>query len=189
MSCDRARKKTLTGYPIHWIKIAEKSASHWLVWQLADSAFPTGGFAHSAGLEAAWQHGEVRNRDELKSFVEASLWQFGKGSLPFMLAAYDEPKEFLRLDELCDCFTTNHVANRANRLQGRALLASAERIFAVTALQKIRSAAAIEQPFHLSPVFGVVMKALEIERRAASSFSFSHLRGLTREARCAWELA
>ena len=26
----------------------------WLVWQIADSGFPTGGFAHSGGLEAAW---------------------------------------------------------------------------------------------------------------------------------------
>ena len=28
--------------------------------QSSDSAFPTGGFAHSGGLEAAWQSGEVR---------------------------------------------------------------------------------------------------------------------------------
>ncbi|KAB2673485.1 MAG: urease accessory protein UreF, partial [Verrucomicrobia bacterium] len=27
-----------------------------------DSAFPTGGFAHSGGLEAARQHGEVTGR-------------------------------------------------------------------------------------------------------------------------------
>src|SRR5437764_980339 len=38
------------------------------IWQLIDSAFPTGGFAHSSGLEAAWQHGEVRGRTELVSF-------------------------------------------------------------------------------------------------------------------------
>ena len=36
-----------------------------LVWQLVDSAFPTGAFAHSLGLEAAWHHGEVASRDDL----------------------------------------------------------------------------------------------------------------------------
>jgi hypothetical protein len=52
----------------------------WLVWQLADSALPTGGFAHSGGLEAAWQHGEVRQSSQLASFIEASLEQLGHGS-------------------------------------------------------------------------------------------------------------
>ena len=51
--------------------------NYWLLWQLADSAFPTGGFAHSGGLEAAWQHGEVRNRNDLSTFIEAGLSQFG----------------------------------------------------------------------------------------------------------------
>ena len=59
-----------------------------LFWQLADSAFPTGGFAHSGGLEAAWQHGEVANRGELVSFIEASLHQLGHAALPFVTAAY-----------------------------------------------------------------------------------------------------
>src|SRR6202790_2805936 len=104
-----------------------------LLWQLADSAFPTGGFAHSGGLEAAWQHGEVRNRDELSTFIESSLSQFGHGSFPLMLAAHQEPEKFPELDRLCESFTTNHVANRASRLQGQALMSSAQRIFGISA--------------------------------------------------------
>jgi urease accessory protein len=163
---------------------AESERNDWLLWQLADSAFPTGGFAHSGGLEAAWQHGELRNRADLKTFIEASLRQFGQGSLPFMLAACDAPEEFSMLDQLCDCFLSNHVANRASRLQGQALLASAERIFSAPALNHLRQST-IQQPSpcHLSPVFGIVVGSLDIERIHASRlFIFLHLRGLTASA-------
>lgn len=37
---------------------SKASDSDWLVWQLLDSGLPTGGFAHSCGLEAAMQLGE-----------------------------------------------------------------------------------------------------------------------------------
>ena len=56
--------------------------SDWLTWQIVDSAFPTGVFAHSWGLEAAWQQGEVNDLVALRAFLEASIQQAGYASLP-----------------------------------------------------------------------------------------------------------
>jgi urease accessory protein len=145
----------------------------WLLWQLADSAFPTGGFAHSNGLEAAWQHGEVRGRSELISFLEASLLQAGRALLPFVTAAFDEPERLAGFDQLCDAFTINHVANRASRAQGKALLATTQRIFAMN--QGMSSPPC----GHLAPVFGAVMRQLGVSRETAVRlFFFHYLRGL-----------
>jgi urease accessory protein len=150
------------------------TATDWLMWQLADSAFPTGGFAHSSGLEAAWQHGEVRNRAELTSFIEAGLHQFGRATLPFMTAAHRQPANLAEADDLSHAFLSNHVANRASRLQGQAMLASARRIFKRPALDKLHAPHG-----HLAPVFGAVIGALEISAEAAANlFLFTHLRGL-----------
>ena len=46
-------------------RIERIAPDEWVLWQLLDSAYPTGGFAHSGGLEAAWQHGEVGTRQAL----------------------------------------------------------------------------------------------------------------------------
>ena len=150
-----------------------------LIWQLIDSAFPTGGFAHSLGLEAAWQHGEVRNRTELVSFLEAGLHQLGHAALPLVTAAYSEPAKLGEFDQLCDAFTSNHVANRASRAQGRALLTAVERIFK----SEIRNPKS-EIPFaHFAPVFGACLRQLGLPRdTAARMFFFNHLRSVLASA-------
>ncbi len=155
----------------HFTPVAKGTGQTWLLWQLGDSAFPTGGFAHSAGLEAAWQHGEVRNRVELRSWLDASLEQLAHAALPFVNAAHQEPDRLAEFDQLCDAFTPNHVANRASRIQGRALLVAVERAFQ----------SPIEMPAfgHLAPVFGVATSALQVPHAdAVRLFVFMHLRGV-----------
>lgn len=145
------------------------------MWQLADSAFPTGGFAHSAGLEAAWQHGEIKDRREFQSFLEASLHQAGQSLLAWVAAGHAEPERLTEWDQRLDAATLNHVANRASRLQGRAFLASSARIFAIP----------IKRPTcgHFAPLFGAVLRALEVDAaRTARLFLFGHSRGIIASA-------
>ncbi|HMP83479.1 MAG TPA: urease accessory UreF family protein [Verrucomicrobiota bacterium] len=167
---------------------AAPATPDFLIWQLMDSAFPTGGFAHSSGLEAAWQHGEVRGRTELTAFIETSLDQVGHAGLPFVTAAFDAPEKLTEFDALCDAFTTNHVANRASRAQGRAFLTAVERIFPergqpcppVNEKSEELADKAVRAPFaHFAPVFGACLHKLDISRETtARMFFFNHLRSV-----------
>jgi urease accessory protein len=170
----RARKKPASRRILD-VEMADDHASDWLVWQLADSAFPTGGFAHSSGLEAAWQQGEVCGREDVILFIEASLEQCGHAALPFVGAAFDSPHQLPDFDSLCDVFMTNHVANRASRAQGRAFLHAAERLFP-SVVGRPKS----EVPFaHFAPVFGACLRGIGLQRQTAMRlFFFNHLRGI-----------
>jgi len=59
----------------------DDEANRWLIWQLIDSAFPSGGFAHSGGLEAAVQAGIVTpsNTEGFVSFLIQYLELNGMG--------------------------------------------------------------------------------------------------------------
>lgn len=170
------RLKKLTGNKAVFPAV-KQIKDDWLLWQLSDSAFPTGAFAHSLGLEAAWQHGEVRNREELISFIRASLQQLGHAALPFVTAAFDEPEKLSEFDQLCDAFTSNHVANRASRAQGRSFLTAVERIFKCE-IQPAEPKTEIAFA-HFAPVFGASLRRLEISRATtARLFFFNQLRSV-----------
>jgi urease accessory protein len=147
----------------------------WLVLQLADAAFPAGGFAHSAGLEAARQVGETTTRTALARFVEDSLWQTGYSALPLALATHAAPDDADRIDSLSELLLASPVANRASRAQGRALLAASVRIFDEARIGRLDAAVrAKETPGHYAPAFGAIVATLGVARDDAARI-FLHL--------------
>ena len=160
------------------------SSSDWLVWQLIDSAFPAGGFAHSCGLEAAWQSGRVGSETDLLDFTRTSLEQATHGQLPFVISARNDPDSFNELDNLCDAFLSNHVANRASRRQGATLLATCETVFQDAKLTQFRTGV-LEKGLacHLPPVFGFISNKLNIKNQTAPGiYLYFIIRGILSSA-------
>jgi urease accessory protein len=130
----------------------------WLAWQLADSAFPTGAFAHSSGLEAAQQSGGLAC---LETFVAAALHQQATTALPLIGAVNRNRSLVDEADALWEAITSNHVANRASRGIGQAMLATAAKSLGCEELvllrRRIRRAG---MPGHQPVIYGAVTGSL-----------------------------
>jgi urease accessory protein len=100
-----------------------------LLYQLADSAFPAGSFAHSLGLESLRGIGMLRGEHELVLRLGELAWQTAFATLPFLGDAHrGDP---VAADRAADRFLSNHVANRASRAQGGAFAIAADAMLAV----------------------------------------------------------
>lgn len=139
-----------------------------LLWQLADSAFPSGGFTHSGGLEAAAQYGHVRSGQDVWHAAAAALRQAGHGALPFVLAAHRRLEDLPALDARADLVLNQPVSNRASRAQGQALLRTAGRVFPDVGVDRVADVVAAHRLCaHHAPIFGAITAVLDVDRDAA----------------------
>jgi len=149
-----------------------------MVLQLADSALPAGGFAHSGGVEAAVQLGRVRGPEDLADFLDEVVWNLATSALPFVTAAVRRPSGLPALDRRCDASLPSQIANRASRAQGRAFLRAAAAAFGDALAPLGEEVQQLHLPGHLAPVFGAVLGRLgAAEGEARRLFLFQGVRG------------
>jgi len=151
----------------------------WRLLQVADSAFPTGGFIHSGGLEAAAQLGLV-DRTCLTDWLQEAIEAFVHGALPLVTAAHQTPERLVELDALAEAWLWNAAANRASRAQGQGWLATAHAAFPEAGLDTVRQHLRQQaSPMHQAPVLGVILARLDLPVEDARRLAlFLHLRAL-----------
>jgi urease accessory protein len=151
------------------------AASGWLLLQLADSAFPTGAFAHSQGMEAAWQRGLLASDEDLELRLRELVVTTAHAALPFVGEAHGAADP-AAVDAEQDAFLSGQVANRASRAQGRAFLLAAAATLddpAVTALREMLPCG------HLTVAMGASLARAGLDRDHARQL---HLFGAVRAA-------
>ena len=144
----------------------------WRLLQLADSAFPTGGFVHSGGLEAA---AHLRVVGDLRGWLRDGVENAGHAALPLATAGFRGDDG---ADAVAEAWLTNPIANRASRAQGQAWAATAAAVFAAPELAALKRSSRAPGRGHLAPTFGRVCALLEVDCDGMQRlFLFLHLRG------------
>ncbi len=135
--------------------------------QLADSGFPSGGFAFSQGLETLLAEGRVQGEAGLTALLEHQLqdrWLvFDRYFITKAHAASDAFSALFDLDQEIEAMTPAAGLRQGSKRNGMALLTSHDKIGTVAASDYRRAVMSGEALGHLPVVQGLVLKARGLE--------------------------
>lgn len=153
------------------------SENNYLIWQLIDSALPTGALSHSGGLESWLQ---IQGIDDIVEKIRALVLQTCAQQLPLLMHIYSHPGDLITIDRQLQALMTNAVAQRASIAQGKALLSIAQKILPGLDLSYIRRSVKEKQiAGHYVVVYGCICASLEFSvEQCRETFIFALTRDL-----------
>ncbi|MEO7193421.1 MAG: urease accessory UreF family protein [Pseudonocardiaceae bacterium] len=145
---------------------------------LADSRLPTGGHAHSGGVEAAVERGLLRDEADLALFLAGRLRGTGPmlaavAAAGCLLAADTAPVDWSRWDAAVSARIPSAATREASRAQGAALLRTARRVWPSAALEALYLSGRPHHPL----VLGAAVAATGDGADAAALLTLHHLLG------------
>ncbi len=142
---------------------------------LADSRFPTGAHAHSAGVEPSHGRGDLRTIADLAAFIDGRLLTTGPTDAAFAAASCAQPLLRHELDHELSIRTPSPRLRTVSRSLGRQLLRAAERAWPDTPGAALRS---LHADGPMQPVaLGAVAAAAGLGPADAALCSLHHLVG------------
>ncbi|MET7423983.1 urease accessory UreF family protein [Dactylosporangium sp. NPDC005555] len=138
---------------------------------LADGRFPSGGHAHSGGLEAAVVRERVRDLDDLRAFLVGRLHTAGLVGAAFTAAACARPETMDDLEDELDARTPSPALRLAARRQGRSLCRAASVVWPGP---HVTRAAAHRGGLHQPVALGVVAEAAGCTPGESAAISAYH---------------
>jgi len=157
---------------------------------LCDTLFPTGGFAHSDGLEAATSNGDVRTADDLSAWMTTVLEEIiARQDGPAMLAARTAmlggaDAEIVRIDRDALALKPAATLRRGSRAVGSRLLQAWGTTYPSERLEAVQALVATRQIAPSLPVaFGCVCAVAGIGSvEAVEAFAYTRLAGIASAA-------
>jgi urease accessory protein len=140
---------------------------------LADSRLPSGGHAHSGGIEMAVTDGLVATVADLELFLRGRLRTAGPVVAGFAAAACRPGADWERLDEALSARILSAALRAASRAQGAALLRTVSRMWRTAALAELRRLGRPHQPL----VLGAAVAAGQGRPEDAAMLAVHHLVG------------